>query len=124
MHPAIIFARIWATTIASTQAVPTPTPPEFTHSDQIAGYASAVVGVTRAEKICPGYQRNLANMVALRKWMAIQDSDKPELSRQTIDAQKKVSSQIETLGAPSWCASILGLFGPEGTLARGLLEAK
>jgi hypothetical protein len=41
-------------------------------------------------------------MAALRKWMAIQDSDKPELSRQTIDAQKKVSSQIETLGAPSY----------------------
>ena len=89
MHAAIIFARIWATTIASTQAVPAPSPPEFTHSDQIAGYASAVVGVTRAEKICPGYRRNLANMAALRKWMAIQDSDKPELSRQTIDARQK-----------------------------------
>jgi hypothetical protein len=117
------------TTIASTQAVPAPSPPapsppEFTHSDQIAGYASAVVGVTRAEKICPGYRRNPTNMAALRKWMAIQDSDKPQLSRQTIDAQKKVSSQIEALGAPSWCASILGLFGPEGTHLRGLLEAK
>jgi hypothetical protein len=82
------------------------------------------MGVTRAEKIRPGYRRNPTNMAALRKWMAIQDSDKPELSRQTIDAQKKVSSQIETLGAPSWCASILGLFGPEGTLARGLPEAQ
>ena len=124
MHPAIIFARIWATTIASTQAVPAPAPPEFTHSDQIADYASAVVGVTRAEKICPGYRRNLANMAALRKWMAIQDSDKPELSRQTTDTQQKIASQIQNLGAPSWCASILELFGPDGTLARGLLQAK
>jgi hypothetical protein len=124
MHVAIIFARIWATTIASTQAVPAPSPPEFTHSDQIAGYASAVVGVTRAEKICPGYRRNLANMAALRKWMAIQNADNLELSRQTTDAQRKIASQIEKLGAPAWCASILELFGPDGTLARGLLQAK
>jgi hypothetical protein len=124
MYAAIIFAPLLVTTIATTQDAPAPAPPEFTHSDQITGYASAVVGVTRAEKICPGYRRNPTNMAALRKWMAIQDSDKPELSRQTIDSQKKMSSQIETLGAPSWCASILGLFGPEGTLARGLLEAK
>jgi hypothetical protein len=63
-------------------------------------------------------------MAALRNWMAIQDSDEPKLSRQTIDAQQKIASQIENLGAPSWCASILELFGPDGTLARGLLQAK
>ena len=63
-------------------------------------------------------------MASLRKWMAIQDSDKPELSRQTAAAQKKIAAQIEKTGAPSWCASILALFGPEGTLARGLLEVK
>jgi hypothetical protein len=123
MYAAIMFAPLLVM-IAMTQDAPASAPPEFTHSDQITGYASAVVGVTRAEKICPGYRRNATNMIALRKWMAIQESDKPELSRLTSDAQKKVSSQIETLGAPSWCASILGLFGPEGTLARGLLEAK
>ena len=59
---------------------PAPNPQEFTHSDQIAGYASAVVGVARAEKLCPGYQRNPANMAVLREWMAIQDSDKSGLS--------------------------------------------
>ena len=123
MHAAFIFARILATTIASTQAVPAPpppapSPPEFTHSDQIGGYASAVVGVARAEKICRGYRRNLANMAALRKWMAIQNADNLELSRLTTDAQQKIASQIEKLGAPAWCASILELFGPDGTLAR------
>ena len=123
MHAAIIFAPIWAITIASTQDSPASNPQEFTHSDQIAGYARAVVGVARAEKFCPGYQRNPANMAALREWMDIQDSDKPELSRQTNAAQQKIASQIQKLGSPSWCASILGLFGPEGTLARGLLEA-
>jgi hypothetical protein len=63
-------------------------------------------------------------MAALRKWMAIQNEDNLELSRQTTDAQQKIASQIEKLGAPAWCASILELFGPDGTLARGLLQAK
>ena len=93
MHAAIMFATLRTIVVASTQDLPAPNPPEFTHSDQITGYASAVVGVTRAEKIRPGYRRNPINMAALRNWMAIQDSDKPELSHQTIDAQKKVSSQ-------------------------------
>jgi hypothetical protein len=124
MHAAIIFTPLWVITVASGQDSPAPTPPEFTHSDQIEGYASAVVAVTRAEKLCPGYRRSSSNMAALRKWMAIQDSDKPELSRQTAVAQKKIAAQIEKAGAPSWCASILALFGPEGTLARGLLQAK
>ncbi len=119
----IIFAP-WLATIATVQDAPAPAQPEFTHSDQITGYASAVVGVIHAEKVCPGYRRDPANMAALRKWMAIRDSDKAELSRQMIDATQKMSAQIEKLGAPSWCASILELFGPEGTLARGLLEAK
>ena len=123
MYAAIIFAPLLVT-IAMTQDAPAPAPPEFTHSDQITGYASAVVGVTRAEKICPGYRRNLTNMAALRKWMAIQNADNLELSRQTTDAQRKIASQIEKLGAPAWCASILELFGPDGTLARGLLQAK
>ena len=124
MHAAIIFAPLLVITIAPTQDAPAPAPPEFTHSDQVAGYASAVVAVTHAEKICPGYRRNPATMTALRKWMAIRDSDKSEVSRQTVDAERKMSTQIETLGASSWCASILGLFGPDGTLARGLLRAK
>ena len=124
MHAAITFVPLLVIAIASVQDAPGPAPANFTHSDQIAGYASAVVGVTRAEKMCPGYRRNRANMAALRKWMAIQDSDKTELSRQTIDATQKTSTQIEKVGAASWCASILELFGPEGTLARGLLEAK
>jgi hypothetical protein len=46
-------------------------------------------------------------MAALRKWMAIQDSDKPELSRQTTDTQQKIAGQFENLGSPSWCVSIL-----------------
>jgi hypothetical protein len=124
MHGEILFVPLMAITIAATQDGPAPSRSEFTHSDQIAGYAAAVVAVTRAEKICPGYRRNSTNMAALRKWMAIQESDKAELARETIDATQKMSTQIEKLGAPSWCASILGLFGPEGTLARGLLQEK
>jgi hypothetical protein len=58
MHAAIMFATLRTIMVASTQDLPAPNPPEFTHSDQIAGYASAVAGVTRAEKLCPGYRPN------------------------------------------------------------------
>src|SRR5580704_2572766 len=90
-------------------------PGGFSHSDQIAAYASATVGVAQAEKLCPGYRRNLANMAALRTWMEIQDADKLELSRQTTAAERKMAAQIKAVGAASWCSSIVGLFGPEGT---------
>jgi hypothetical protein len=109
-------------TIAVAQDAPAPA--QFTHADQISAYASAVVGVAHAEKTCPGYRRNLANMVALRNWMAIRDGDKAELSRRTAEAEREVTAKINELGAQSWCASIVGLFGPEGNLARGLLDAK
>jgi hypothetical protein len=33
-------------------------------------------------------------------------------------------AQIKVVGVESWCASIVGLFGPEETLARGLLETR
>jgi hypothetical protein len=105
------------------QMAQAPGPTGFTHSDQIAAYASASVGVAQAEKICPGYRRNPANMVALRAWMEIKDSDKLELSRQSAAAERKMTAQIKTGGAANWCSSIVGLFGPQGTLARGLLDA-
>jgi hypothetical protein len=125
MQAALVFAPMLVITVASTTPdAPAKAPTEFTHSDQIAAYASAVVGVARAEKVCPGYRRNLANMVALRAWMAIRDGDKSELSRQTADAERKMTTQIQASGASSWCASIVGLFGPDGTLARGLLDAR
>jgi hypothetical protein len=125
MQATIVFAPLLVITVASaTQDAPVSAPREFTHSDQIAAYASATVGVAHAEKICPGYRRNLANLVALRAWMAIQDADKAELSRQTADTERKMTAQIKSLGDVAWCANIVGLFGPEGTLARGLLDAK
>jgi hypothetical protein len=39
MHAAIMFATLRTIVVASTQDLPAPNPPEFTHSDQIAGYA-------------------------------------------------------------------------------------
>jgi len=39
MHAAIVFATLRTIVVASTQDLPAPNPPEFTHSDQIAGYA-------------------------------------------------------------------------------------
>jgi hypothetical protein len=37
MHAAIMFATLRTIVVASTQDLPAPNPPEFTHSDQIAG---------------------------------------------------------------------------------------
>jgi len=124
MYAAIIFAPLLVIRIATTQDAPLQPRQSSRISDQITGYASAVVGVTRAEKNLPGYRRNPTNMAALRKWMAIQDSDKPELSRQTIDSQKKMSSQIETLGAPSLVRFYPWIIWPGGNTRSGLLEAK
>jgi hypothetical protein len=106
------------------QLAQAPAPGGFSHSDQIAAYASATVGVAQAEKLCPGYRRNPNNMAALRTWMEIQDADKVQLSRETTAAERKMAAQIKAVGGASWCASIVGLFGPEGTLARGLLDAR
>jgi hypothetical protein len=106
------------------QTAQAPAPSGFSHSDQIAAYASATVGAAQAEKLCPGYRRNPTNMAALRTWMEIQDADKVELSREATAAERKMAAQIKAVGAASWCSSIVGLFGPEGTLARGLLDAK
>jgi hypothetical protein len=125
MTATVIFASLLLTTASPIiQKAQAPAPQKFTHSDQIAAYASATVGVAQAEKLCPGYRRNLTNMVALRSWMEIRDADKLELSRETTAAERKMAAQIKTVGAASWCSSIVGLFGPEGTLARGLLDAK
>jgi len=125
MRVAIILAPLLVITAPSVaQDAGAPAPGKFTHADQIAAYASAVVGVAHAEKTCPGYRRSPATMTALRAWMDIRVGDKSELARQTAEVEQKMSAQIATLGAASWCTSILGLFGPEGTLARGLLEAR
>ena len=120
-----IFASLLITTASPiVQNAQAPAPRKFTHSEQIAAYASATVGVAQAEKLCPGYRRNPTNMAALRTWMEIKDADKLELSRETTAAERKMAAQIKAGGAASWCSSIVGLFGPEGTLARGLLDAK
>lgn len=124
MQAGILIAPLLVVAVASTPQPAPSAPTEFTHADQIAAYAAATVGVAQAEKICPGYRRNLANMAALRAWMDIQDADKAELSRQMTAAGRKMTTQIKASGASAWCASIVALFGPEGTLARGLLDAK
>jgi hypothetical protein len=124
MRAAIVFVPHLVIAVASTPEPAPRVPTTFIHADQIAAYASATVGAAHAEKICPGYRRNLANMAALRAWMAIQDADKAELSRQMADAERKMAAQIKASSPSAWCAAIVGLFGPEGTLARGLLDAR
>ena len=104
------------------QKAQSPAPGQYTHADQIAAYATATVGVAQAEKICPGYRRHPTNMAALRTWMEIKDADKVELSRQTAAAERTMMAKIKAEGASAWCISIVALFGPEGTLARGLLD--
>jgi hypothetical protein len=126
MTATVIFASflVAASPVIHLAQAPAPAQKKFSHADQIAAYASAIVGTAQAEKLCPGYRRNPTNMAALRSWMAIQDADKAALQRETTAAVQKMGAQIKSIGATSWCSSIVGLFGPEGTLARGLLDAK
>jgi hypothetical protein len=101
-----------------------PSDPGVAHSDQIEAYASMIAGATRAEKVCTGYRTNIATLAGVRTKLAIRAEDRPELSRLVQQVERKVSAQIEELGVTSWCASILGLFGPDGTIVPGLLELR
>jgi hypothetical protein len=83
-----------------------------------------IAGVARAEKVCTSYQANWATLAVVRTKLAIRAEDRPELSRLVQQVERKVSAQIEELGVATWCASILGLFGPDGTIAPGLLELR
>jgi hypothetical protein len=104
--------------------------PEFTspagtaHYDQIEFYASVIAGAARAEKICEGYRTNITVLGGLRAKMAIRIEDRPEVERRARQAERHLSAQIEQTGVASWCASILGLFGPDGTIMPGLLELR
>jgi hypothetical protein len=101
-----------------------PSDPGLAHSDQIEAYASIIAGATRAEKACTGYRTNMAALAEVRAKLAIRAADRPELSRLVQAVERKVSVQIEEFGVASWCASILGLFGPDGTIVPGLLELR
>jgi hypothetical protein len=125
MRFAVVLPLLFLVPIDSEPGSPIkPSDPGVAHSDQIEAYASMIAGATRAEKVCTGYRTNIATLAGVRTKLAIRAEDRPELSRLVQQVERKVSAQIEELGVTSWCASILGLFGPDGTIVPGLLELR
>jgi hypothetical protein len=94
------------------------------HSDQVEFYASVIAGAARAEKICEGYRTNVTVLAGVRAKMAIRVEDRPEVSRQVQQFERMVSDQIEHIGVASWCAAVLRIFGPNGSIVPGLLELR
>src|ERR1700730_9581523 len=79
-----------------------PADPGAAHSDEVEFYASVIAAAARAEKICEGYRTNTTVLAGVRAKMAIRVEDRPEVSQQVQQFERKVSAQIEHIGVTSW----------------------
>ncbi|MCJ2090692.1 hypothetical protein MKK88_32620 [Methylobacterium sp. E-005] len=84
-------------------------------------YADAATTTIIAEQSCPGVQMKAGQLTNLRLAARVNTGQEPALQEKLRTRATQVRQQLAEVGRDAWCANALAAFGPEGTVARGVL---
>jgi hypothetical protein len=99
---------------AQVPAVPAPASP-------LDNYADAATTTIIAEQACPGVQVKAGQLTNLRLAARVNTGQEPVLQEKLRTRATQVRQQLATVGRDAWCANALQAFGPEGSIAKGIL---
>ncbi|MWV24224.1 hypothetical protein FVE89_19995 [Methylobacterium sp. 2A] len=84
-------------------------------------YADAATTTIIAEQSCPGVQMKAGQLTNLRLAARVNTGQEPVLQEKLRTRATQVRQQLAEVGRDAWCANALAAFGPEGSVAKGVL---
>jgi len=108
---------------AAAQAPGSPAPPTTPLSPQspLDSYAAAASTTIIAEQACPGVQVRAGQLTTLRLAARVNPGQESVLEEKLRSRASQVRQQLAADGREAWCAEALAAFGPQGTVAKGVL---
>ncbi|MCJ2141303.1 hypothetical protein [Methylobacterium sp. E-066] len=100
---------------ASAQA-PSPLAPS-----PLDNYAEAAATTIIAEQACPGIQVKAGQLTTLRLATKVAAAQEAILQEKLRTRATQVRQQLAADGREAWCAQALAAFGPQGSVAKGIL---
>jgi hypothetical protein len=84
-------------------------------------YADAASTTIIAEQACPGIQVRAGQLTTLRLATRVNPGQEALLEQKLRTRSTQVRQQLAAVGREAWCAEALAAFGPQGTVAKGIL---
>ncbi|MGU3667356.1 hypothetical protein ACLBX9_24490 [Methylobacterium sp. A49B] len=84
-------------------------------------YADAASTTIIAEQACPGVQVRAGQLTTLRLSARVNAGQEALLEQKLRTRSTQVRQQLAAVGREAWCAAALAAFGPQGTVAKGIL---
>lgn len=100
--------------------VPPPPAPSVPASP-LDGYADVAAATIIAEQACPGVQVKAGQLTTLRLAARIGPGQEAILQEKLRTRASQVRQQLAADGRDAWCGQALAAFGPQGSVAKGVL---
>lgn len=90
-------------------------------AQSLDGYAEVAATTIIAEQSCPGVRLNAGQLTTLRLAARVRAGQEAALEEKLRTRASQLRQQLAADGRETWCAAASAAFGPEGTVARGVL---
>ncbi|MGH1574626.1 hypothetical protein ACRAWG_33230 [Methylobacterium sp. P31] len=84
-------------------------------------YAEAAATTIIAEQACPGVQVKAGQLTTLRLAARVNPAQERMLEEKLKTRATQVRQQLAADGREAWCTRALAAFGPQGSVAKGIL---
>lgn len=119
LRPTIPLLFLSLTLPASAQA-PSGSPPAAPLAP-LDAYAEAAATTILAEQNCPGTRLQAGRLTTLRLAAKVAPAQEAALTEKLRGRAASLRQGLAADGRDAWCANAFSAFGPEGTIARGVL---
>jgi hypothetical protein len=109
---------------ACAQVPAPPTPPQAAApvpASPLDSYAEAAATTIIAEQACPGVQVKAGQLTTLRLAARVGAAQEPALQEKLRTRASQIRQQLGADGRDVWCSQALAAFGPQGSVAKGVL---
>ena len=100
--------------VAQVPAAPAP-------ASALDNYADAATTTIIAEQACPGVQVKAGQLTTLRLATKVAAAQEAILQEKLRTRATQVRQQLAADGREAWCTQALAAFGPQGSVAKGIL---
>ena len=93
------------------------------HDEEIRIFATTVAVARTVRENCPGIEPNDYFLEALRLSLHVDEADRPAFATVARPASTSLQTALRQASSrQAWCDASFRMYGPEGTLMRGLLR--
>jgi hypothetical protein len=122
-----LFGVVLTLALAGPASAQVPGPPPAVPSapasplSPLDNYAAAASTTIIAEQACPGVQVRAGQLTTLRLAARVNPGQEAVLEEKLRTRASQVRQQLAADGREAWCAEALAAFGPQGSIAKGVL---